>query len=536
MKTKMLLRHLGAYVRQTKIHNIGATVVGVDKFGNKYYERLENTQFGRHRWVEYAQKDRYNASQVPPEWHGWLHYITDHTGDELLMLKPRRYGVEHKENFSGKVKSLSTIPRAMLSILAKETGPDTSHGNPQRPLEIICRQAPLVYNAASPEPLRPLNHLPAPVPLRPSATLPATAVSFWSNGGVTAVAASPTYGTRLLQILPGVLPSLTPRRPPVFPIVIASTSLQLPVTVVVLLVCISCQRAASLSFPLSQGFIVGLELFRCSYSVMHISGARDVCLPLLNLIRTRGFPILQQLHLEERLLRTSSSNWCIINDGTNQVNVVMGLSGRPAELIDIELLLQDRIPVIRRFTGGGTVVVDNKTIFVTFICNKDAIIGLQPYPRPIMSWSGHFYEKVFNGFGNFHLKENDYAFGTRKFGGNAQSITKSRWIHHTSFLWDYDDDNMKYLKIPHRAPRYRLARNHSDFLCRMKDYLTSRSTFIDETVASLDDHFDVKHVQLESVNEAKVTPYSYSTKLLEEDLQAYFSQHSSGQVTTELKG
>ncbi len=37
---------------------------------------------GRHRWVEYAEKGRYNASQVPPEWHGWLHYITDHTGDE----------------------------------------------------------------------------------------------------------------------------------------------------------------------------------------------------------------------------------------------------------------------------------------------------------------------------------------------------------------------------------------------------------------------------------------------------------------------
>ncbi|KAL1316901.1 hypothetical protein HN51_069025 [Arachis hypogaea] len=86
---------------QTKIHNIGATLVGVDKFGNKYYEKLEDTQYGRHRWVEYAEKSRYNASQVPPEWHGWLHFITDHTGDELLLLKPRRYGVEHKENLSG---------------------------------------------------------------------------------------------------------------------------------------------------------------------------------------------------------------------------------------------------------------------------------------------------------------------------------------------------------------------------------------------------------------------------------------------------
>ncbi|CAN0887783.1 Probable NADH dehydrogenase [ubiquinone] 1 alpha subcomplex subunit 12 [Linum grandiflorum] len=86
---------------QTKIHNIGATVVGVDKFGNKYYEKLGDTQYGRHRWVEYAEKGRYNASQVPPEWHGWLHFVTDHTGDELLMLKPQRYGVDHKENVSG---------------------------------------------------------------------------------------------------------------------------------------------------------------------------------------------------------------------------------------------------------------------------------------------------------------------------------------------------------------------------------------------------------------------------------------------------
>uniref|UniRef100_A0A0E0BE93 NADH dehydrogenase [ubiquinone] 1 alpha subcomplex subunit 12 n=1 Tax=Oryza glumipatula TaxID=40148 RepID=A0A0E0BE93_9ORYZ len=73
---------------QTKIHNIGATVVGVDKFGNKYYEKLHDTQYGRHRWVEYAEKGRYNASQVPPEWHGWLHHITDSTGDEATVNSP----------------------------------------------------------------------------------------------------------------------------------------------------------------------------------------------------------------------------------------------------------------------------------------------------------------------------------------------------------------------------------------------------------------------------------------------------------------
>lgn len=55
--------------------------------------------------------------------------------------------------------------------------------------------------------------------------------------------------------------------------------------------------------------------------------AREAGIPLMKLIRLKGFPILEQLFLEERLLRTSSDNWCLINDGTNSPAIVMGLSG-----------------------------------------------------------------------------------------------------------------------------------------------------------------------------------------------------------------
>ena len=58
------------------------------------------------------------------------------------------------------------------------------------------------------------------------------------------------------------------------------------------------------------------------------------------------------------------------------------------------------------FTGGGTVVVASDTVFVTLICNRDAVAGLQPYPRPIKSWSGHLYGRVFQGVGKFNLHEN----------------------------------------------------------------------------------------------------------------------------------
>lgn len=38
------------------------------------------TPAGQHRWVEYAGKKNFymvDASFIAPEWHGWLHHVTD---------------------------------------------------------------------------------------------------------------------------------------------------------------------------------------------------------------------------------------------------------------------------------------------------------------------------------------------------------------------------------------------------------------------------------------------------------------------------
>ncbi|KAD5507872.1 hypothetical protein R6Q59_031427 [Mikania micrantha] len=248
----------------------------------------------------------------------------------------------------------------------------------------------------------------------------------------------------------------------------------------------------------------------------HVARAR---LPLMNIVRMKGVPILQQLEIEECLLRTSSDNWCIINDGTDKPNIVMGISGKPAELVEIKPVLEDKIPIIRRFTGGGTVIVDHGTIFVSFICNKD-VVDVQPYPRPIMSWSSLIYSQVFQGIADFSLRENDYVFGLRKFGGNAQSITKNRWIHHTSFLWDFETHNMSYLKLPQRAPEYRLARDHLDFICPMKDYI-SRSDFISKAIDAAGSHFSVKSTEFEVIKPPSNVKFTPTSRLLtKEELEA----------------
>lgn len=79
---------------------------------------------------------------------------------------------------------------------------------------------------------------------------------------------------------------------------------------------------------------------------------------------------------------------------------------KPAELVDVKSVLRDKISVIRRFTGGGTVIVDHGTIFVSFICNKEAVPGLQAYPQPIMAWSSLLYDEVFHGALDYKLREN----------------------------------------------------------------------------------------------------------------------------------
>ncbi|GBG93054.1 hypothetical protein CBR_g58409 [Chara braunii] len=128
---------------------------------------------------------------------------------------------------------------------------------------------------------------------------------------------------------------------------------------------------------------------------------------------------------------------------------------KPASLLNLPMVLKDQIAVVKRFTGGGTVVVDESTLFVSLICSSTAIPNVPCFPRPIMEWTEEVYSPVFEGAPGFRLREHDYVFGDKKFGGNAQSITKQRWVHHTSFLWDFKDERMQYLLQPGRAPEYR---------------------------------------------------------------------------------
>lgn len=224
----------------------------------------------------------------------------------------------------------------------------------------------------------------------------------------------------------------------------------------------------------------------------------------INLIFLSQCSILEQLHLEEALLRADGRNWCLIHQNPSEA-IVMGISGHPEQVINIHRMQQKPVPLIRRFSGGGTVFIDENCIMATFICNQTDM-DVPCFPQPVFQWSERFYRPIFQGL-DFGLRENDYVIGSKKFGGNAQYMTKNRWLHHTSFLWDYNPDKMAYLKMPPKYPQYRQQRSHTEFLCTMNAYFPDRQTFLEKLCMHLKSYFAVREANIEEVYEIARLPH-----------------------------
>ncbi len=68
--------------------------VGEDDQGNVFYE----TRDGKRRWVVYA--DAPEASRIPPQWHGWLHFTWAEPPSKA-PLKHKVWEKPHRENLTG---------------------------------------------------------------------------------------------------------------------------------------------------------------------------------------------------------------------------------------------------------------------------------------------------------------------------------------------------------------------------------------------------------------------------------------------------
>ena len=89
---------------------------------------------------------------------------------------------------------------------------------------------------------------------------------------------------------------------------------------------------------------------------------------------------------------------------------------KPEEQVDLAAAAAAGVPIIRRFSGGGSVVVDGDTVLVglsgpaaAVVGEGEGIPGVSPPslgPRALMAWTEGVYGPVFGPVGPFALREN----------------------------------------------------------------------------------------------------------------------------------
>jgi len=233
--------------------------------------------------------------------------------------------------------------------------------------------------------------------------------------------------------------------------------------------------------------------------------------PQLNLLVLKDHNIYHQLQLEEALFRTHQENWCLLNDGTTPA-IVVGKTSCVHRAITNSRYQQFPLPIIRRFTGGGTVVVDENSIICSFILNTKSS-RCPTTMQELIHWIHELLAPAFLPY-RLEVSEHDYTIENKKVGGNAQTFSKDRIVHHISFLWSWEQDRMDLLTHPEKQPHYRQQRPHESFCSKLKKYFPSRQQLIQQCIRSFQQQFICVPVSFKQTTHIQQYPHRTTVEKL----------------------
>ncbi len=146
--------------------------------------------------------------------------------------------------------------------------------------------------------------------------------------------------------------------------------------------------------------------------------------------------------------------------------VVLGASRRIREDVDVDACRADGVPIFRRSSGGGTVVIGPGALNVSVILPESAAPGLSAVDVA----HRHVLDRMaltIRGLGRRVdvLGHGDLVLDDRKCAGSAQRRLRTWFLVHCSILYNFDLGRLgRYLKQPDRQPEYRRGRPHHEFV------------------------------------------------------------------------
>jgi lipoate-protein ligase A len=153
-----------------------------------------------------------------------------------------------------------------------------------------------------------------------------------------------------------------------------------------------------------------------------------------------------------------------------QCAVVMGAGCWLARDVEEAACATDNVPILRRASGGGTVLLGPGCLLYSLVLSYERSEDLQD----ISTSYGYILKRV-----RAALQEllpdielagtSDLASAGRKFSGNAQQRKRHHLLHHGTLLVEFDLEQIdRYLRLPERQPNYRNRRDHAAFLMNLR--------------------------------------------------------------------
>jgi lipoate---protein ligase len=148
----------------------------------------------------------------------------------------------------------------------------------------------------------------------------------------------------------------------------------------------------------------------------------------------------------------------------DKIYLVLGQSNSISESINEEHVLNDNITVLKRPTGGQTVILSPNTLVISTTINTSKFINPQVYFRRINELIMKILKSA--GIEDLSLKGiSDIAIGNKKILGSAIYRNNQKVFYHAvlnvsenTYLMD------KYIKHPITEPDYRNGRSHNEFV------------------------------------------------------------------------
>ena len=189
-----------------------------------------------------------------------------------------------------------------------------------------------------------------------------------------------------------------------------------------------------------------------------------------------------RMHLLDLTLPTAAENLALdealllaAEDGAGEVlrlwqnptpAVVLGAGGSVAIDVNTPACDADGVPILRRASGGGTVVLGPGCLCFSVVLKYSRAPGLDQIPASNRYVLGRILNAVRSAAPLASVEgTSDLAVNGVKFSGNAQQRKRTHFLHHGTLLCGFDLGLVsRYLNPPERQPDYRQNRPHAAFV------------------------------------------------------------------------